>query len=106
MLSGLCKVLYRTAVVQKLYEKLKDPPDAQVITFSIDDHPGVLEPFLRQHGYSFPVLEARLYVEKVVPYMSAPRNWIIDRNGVLAKEQLGFGGNGDQWVEEMLKELR
>lgn len=92
--------------VQKLYEKLKDRPDVQVITFSMDDNPGVIEPFLRQHGYSFPVLEARLYVEKVVPYMSAPRNWIIDRNGVLAKEQIGFGGNGDQWVEEMLKELR
>ena len=92
--------------LQKLYDKVKDRPDVQVISFNVDDNPGLIEPFVREGKYQFPVLLANFYVAQVLPYFSIPRNWIIDKNGVLSKEQVGFGRNGDQWVEEMVRELQ
>jgi thiol-disulfide isomerase/thioredoxin len=91
--------------LQKLQEKLRDQPGIQVITLNVDDNPGLVEPLLGEGGYRFPVLLAKFYIEKLLPSLSIPRNWIIDKDGVLRQEQIGFGGDGEVWVGEVLRKL-
>lgn len=41
--------------------------------------------------------------------MMIPTNEIVDRNGVLRKEQVGYSYKGDEWLEKMnqaLEEVR
>jgi tetratricopeptide (TPR) repeat protein len=45
--------------IQKLYELSMERADFQVMTFSVDENPGELEPFLKTNGYTFPVILAR-----------------------------------------------
>jgi len=34
-----------------------------------------------------------------------PRNWVVDRNGMLLKEQVGYGFNGAQWLDEATRTI-
>ena len=51
--------------VQKLYDRLKDKPNVVVVALNIDSNPGLVEPFLRGRGYTFPVLLAGDYVDEI-----------------------------------------
>ena len=42
--------------VQKLYDQVKNRSDIQILTFSIDGNIGDIAPYLKAHGYTFPVL--------------------------------------------------
>lgn len=90
-------------LLQSLYEKVKDRSDVQVLTFNTDDNPGLIEQFMKENKYTFPVLPARAYVDALVPSLSIPRNWIVNKEGVLKRESVGFGSSskGD-WVDKML----
>jgi len=89
---------------QKLYDKLKDRTDIVALTFNVDDNVGLIEPFLKQNKYTFPVLPAMFVVDKMIPTIGVPRNWIVDPDGVVRQEQVGFG-SADRWVEMMLEAL-
>ena len=91
--------------VEKLYEKFKDRKDVLVLTFNIDDNIGLIEPFLKKGGYSFPVLPAKSLVDAVFPSLGIPQNWIIDTNGVLQVMQRGFGPSGEKWTGQMLEAI-
>ncbi len=93
-------------LLQKLYEKVKDRSDVQVITFNTDDNPGLIEQFMKENKYTFPVLPARSYVDKIVPSLSIPRNWIVNKQAILKRESVGFitSSEGD-WVEKMLNTM-
>ena len=91
--------------VEKLYEKFKDHKDVLVLTFNIDDNIGLIEPFLKKGGYSFPVLPAKSLVDAVFPSLGIPQNWIIDTNGVLQVMQRGFGPSGEKWTGQMLEAI-
>jgi thiol-disulfide isomerase/thioredoxin len=39
--------------LQKLYDKLKDRPDIQILSFDTDEEIGGVAPYLKQNGYSF-----------------------------------------------------
>ena len=57
---------------------------------------------MRENKYTFPVLPAQAYVDKLVPSLSIPRNWIVDTQAVLRQESIGFNsGADDKWVEKM-----
>ncbi|MGI8989152.1 MAG: redoxin domain-containing protein [Bryobacteraceae bacterium] len=86
--------------LQKLYEKLKDRPDIRIVTLNTDDNPGMIEPFLKENKYTFPVMPARAYVDTMVPSLSIPRNWIVDKDAVLRLESVGFD-SGDKWIDRM-----
>jgi pentatricopeptide repeat protein len=92
-------------MVQKLYESMKDRPDVLVLTVSTDENPGLIEPFLRQFKYTFPVIPARSFVERLNPVAMIPMNEIVDRNGVLRKEQVGYSYKGDEWLDKMNQSL-
>lgn len=88
--------------LQKLFNKVRERKDLVVITLNTDDNPGLILPFLTEKKYTFPVLPASGYVAKLVPELSIPRNWIVDADGVLKMERIGFGNGEDKWVDEMV----
>ncbi|SPE28398.1 exported hypothetical protein [Candidatus Sulfopaludibacter sp. SbA3] len=88
--------------LQKVYDKVRERKDVQVITFNSDDSLGLILPFVAENKYTFPVLPALDYVRKLVPELSIPRNWIVDAQGVLRSEIVGFGSGGDKWVDDMI----
>lgn len=91
--------------LQKLYSKLQDRKDIAVLTLNVDDNPGLILPFLAENKYSFPVLSAPDLVKKLVPELIIPRNWIVDAEGVIRGERLGFGSGDDKFVDDMLASL-
>lgn len=90
--------------LQKLYERLKSRVDLAVLTFNVDEDLGKVEPYMREHGYTFPVVPARDLVAAVVPVLAIPRNWLIDRQGKLAWEQVGFPPD-PRWQEATIAKL-
>jgi thiol-disulfide isomerase/thioredoxin len=88
--------------LQKLYNKVRERKDLTVLTLNTDDNLGLILPFVEENKYTFPVLPGDAYVHKLVPNLSIPRNWIVDANGVLKAERIGFGGGEDKWVDDMI----
>ena len=76
--------------VQKLYDETKGRKDLQVITISIDEDVGLLDPFMKTWKYTFPVLQAKTLVDDITATVAVPRNWIVDARGVLRAEGIGF----------------
>ena len=91
--------------LQKLYEKVKDRSDVQILTFNSDDNPGVITPYMKENGFTFPVLPANDFVTTVLDFIAIPQNWIVDPKGVWRWTQFGFGGDPD-WEESMLRKLQ
>jgi thiol-disulfide isomerase/thioredoxin len=89
---------------QKLYDKLKDRPDVSVLSFNVDEDMGKVAPYLAEHKYTFPVIPAGDVVDAVAPQLAIPRNWLVDRSGKLAWEQIGYGYDG-KWSEMMVGKL-
>jgi thiol-disulfide isomerase/thioredoxin len=73
--------------VQRLYDRFKERGDVRVLTLNIDDNPGIVNRYMKQHGYSFPALLARDFVEGQLQVETIPRNWIVDGKGVLRLER-------------------
>lgn len=94
-------------IVQKMYEDLGERDDIQVISLNLDENPGVIEPFMEENGYTFPVLPATAFVEKLIPLLSLPRNWIVDPQGRIAYQQEGLNTNisPEEWLSKKAVEL-
>ncbi len=100
---GPCKA--ELPYLQKLYEKVKERQDIQVISLNVDDNIGLIEPFLSEQKYTFPVLLARRFVDNFAGPLGIPTNWIADRGGSVRFEAVGFGGDGDEWVKRTLAQM-
>jgi len=90
--------------LQKLYETVKGRTDLQIITFNIDTDLGLVEPFMKEKGYSFPVLPAYSLVMGLLDGVGIPQNWVVDPQGTWRWTQLGFDGAAD-FVEAMIQRL-
>ena len=91
--------------VQKLYERAKDRKDVAVVTVSVDDNPGLIEPMMREEKFTFPVLVAGAgSMTKWAP-SGIPQSYVVDPDGTIVEEQLGFGGDGDVWLAKMEERL-
>lgn len=90
--------------LQKLYESVKDRPGLQILTFNIDEDLGLVEPFMKEKGYTFPVLPAFSLVTTLLDGFAIPQNWIIDPKGVWRWTQIGYGGEPD-WVNTMIQRM-
>jgi thiol-disulfide isomerase/thioredoxin len=91
--------------LEKVFEKVRERKDIQVVTFNMDDNPGMIAPFLTEHKYTFPVVSAKEYVDKFLNEVSIPRNWIVDSSGMLRSERIGFGNGEDKWVDDVIASL-
>jgi thiol-disulfide isomerase/thioredoxin len=92
--------------LQKFYEKVKDRSDIQVLTFNLDDDLGLVAPYMKEKGYTFPVLPAVSTVVTLLDGFAIPQNWLIDPEGVWRWKQIGYGGASDgDFEQEMLARL-
>ena len=90
---------------QKLYEQTKDRTDLQVITFNIDEELGLVEPFMKENNYTFPVLQAFSFTRQLLDDIFIPQNWLIDSNGKWLSTQFGFDVSDMDWVKSMVAKL-
>jgi thiol-disulfide isomerase/thioredoxin len=90
--------------LQKLYEQLKDRKDVQVVTWNVDEDRSAVAPYVKEEGFTFPVLLARELVDKLGIH-GYPTSWIIEPDGSVREEQLGFTGEPNAWVNQVLLKL-
>jgi thiol-disulfide isomerase/thioredoxin len=86
---------------QALYDKLKGRPDLQVLTLNVNENPAEIAPYMKKNGYTFPVIPAQPLVENMLPSVSIPRNWIVDRKGALTWEAIGYGPD-PEWEKRVV----
>ena len=91
--------------LQKLYETVKDRSELQILTFNIDEDLGLVEPFMKEKGYTFPVLPAFSFVTTLLDGFAIPQNWIVDPKGVWRWTQIGYGGEPD-WIDVMIQRMQ
>lgn len=90
--------------LQALYDKVKDRTDIAVVSMSIDESIGDVEPYMKEKKYSFPVLLASRYVNDVAPAFGVPQNWIVGADGKWEWKQEGFG-DGEGWEKSVMEKL-
>ncbi len=90
--------------MEKLYEQVKDRSDMQILTFDIDEDLGLVDPYLKKKGYTFPVLPAYSYTVNLLNGWTIPQNWILDANGTWLWTQVGYDGD-DSWQHDILAKL-
>ncbi len=90
--------------LQKLYETVKDRPGLQILTFNIDEDLGLVEPFMKEKGYTFPVMPAFSFVTTLLDGFAIPQNWIVDPKGAWRWTQIGYGGEPD-WMDVMIQRM-
>ena len=88
--------------VQKLREQMKDKKDVLILTLNTDEEVGMVEPFMKQNKYTFPVLLGEAYAERQ-GVNSIPRNWIINSDGKIMFEGIGFSNNGEEWMKKAVQ---
>jgi thiol-disulfide isomerase/thioredoxin len=93
--------------VEDLHKRTKDQGDVVVVTLNLDDNPGLVAPYVEKSGFSFPVLFASDWTRDHDIPVAIPRNWLIDGEGNLVKEQVGFSTEvtADQWIGDVLDQL-
>ena len=84
--------------VQKLREQMKDKKDVLILTLNTDEEVGMVEPFMKENKYNFPVLLGQAYAEGQ-GVNSIPRNWIVSSEGKIVFEGIGFGNDGEEWMK-------
>jgi len=90
--------------LEKLYEKVKDRADLQILTLTIDEDLGLVAPFMKEKGYTFPVLPAYSFVAGLLDLVAIPQNWIVDTKGEW--RWTGAPAVSDaEWEAAMLKQL-
>jgi thiol-disulfide isomerase/thioredoxin len=91
--------------LQKLYEKTRDRADIQVISFNVDEDLGLVEPYMKEQGFTFPALIAFGLIRGIFDGYGIPQNWLVDPRGDWIATQIGFDSADTDWANSMLKRL-
>jgi hypothetical protein len=86
--------------LQKLVDQYKNRPDVQFLTLNMDENPGLIEPFLKEHKLAFTVLPAYGYVRDTLKVNGIPQNWIVDSNCVVRLKGIGYDST-EKWETGM-----
>ena len=90
--------------LQKLIEKYRDRPDVLFLTLNMDENPGLIAPFLREHELSLTVLPAYSYVNDILKVYGIPQNWIVDPQGVVRLKGTGYDST-EKWEAGMAEAI-
>jgi thiol-disulfide isomerase/thioredoxin len=85
--------------VQRLHELLGGRDDVLLVTMNVDEKPEKAAPFLRKKRYTFPVVPAYTLLRKDMGLKGIPRNWVLDRSGVIRVDVFGVKTENGSWVE-------
>jgi hypothetical protein len=86
--------------LQKLIDQYKNRTDVQFVSFNMDENPGLIAPFLKEHQLAFTVIPAYSYVSQTLKVFGIPSNWIVDPEGVVRLKGLGYDAT-EKWVTGM-----
>ena len=89
----------------RLAERLSGRADILALSFNTDENPAIAESFAASQGYKFPVLLAKQYAEDLMPEFAIPRTWII-KNAAITSDHVGFGPDGQKWIDEVIAALK
>ena len=90
--------------IEKLHQMTKERKDIQVVTFNLDENSGLVQPFLKEHQYKFPVLLAHSFLNAMLDRIGIPQNWIVDPKGRWVSTAIGFGSEND-WEGNVVRRL-
>lgn len=90
--------------LQKLIDQYKNRSDVQFLTLNIDQNPGLIEPFVQDHKFTFRVIPAYSYASDTLKVFGIPQNWIVDANGVVRLKGIGYDAT-DKWEKGMTDAL-
>jgi thiol-disulfide isomerase/thioredoxin len=91
--------------LEQLYEQLHGRSDIQVLALNIDEDVGQVAPYVKDKGYTFPVVPAYAMVNDMLDwYVPIPQNWIVDNSGKWRWTQYGYDAE-DNWAQLMLEKL-
>ena len=66
----------------------------------MDENPGLIEPFLKEHQLNLTVLPAYGYVTETLKVNGIPQNWIVDGGGVVRLKGIGYDST-EKWEAGM-----
>ena len=94
--------------LQKLMQQYKSRGDIQFISMNLDDNPGLIQPFLKEHELSMVVIPAMTFAVDTLKVNGIPQNWIVDDQGMVRMKSDGYDssekwGAGMQSAIEALK---
>lgn len=75
---------------------------------NIDDDPGLIEPFVKQHPLGFPVVPAYDYATDTLKVNEIPQNWIVGPMGVVRLKGIGYDATSkwEQGVEAYIEKYK
>ncbi len=76
----------------------------QFITLNMDDNPGLIEPYMKEHQLSLIVLPAYSYVTDTLKVFGIPQNWIVDSHGVVRLKGTGYDST-EKWEMGMAEAI-
>lgn len=76
----------------------------QFLTLNMDDNPGLIAPFMKEHELSFAVLPAYSYVTDTLKVFGIPQNWIVDSKGVVRLKGIGYDSS-EKWETGMAEAI-
>jgi thiol-disulfide isomerase/thioredoxin len=91
--------------MQKLYEAVKGRRDVQAISLSMDENPAIVEQFMKERKFSFPVLVSKAFVEQVLPEVILSQTWLIDHAAAIRLQRQSGPYLEQVWVDEALDKL-
>jgi thiol-disulfide isomerase/thioredoxin len=86
--------------LKKLIDHYKNRSDVQFITMNMDDNPGLIQPFLREHDLSLVVIPASSYMSDTLNVNGIPQNWIADERAVVRRKSEGYDPS-ENWITGM-----
>jgi hypothetical protein len=66
----------------------------------MDENPGIIEPFLKEHQLALVVVPAYNYVRDTLKVNGIPQNWIVDSGGVVRLKGIGYDST-EKWEAGM-----
>ena len=91
--------------MQKLYDAVKDRHDVQAVSLVLDDNPALVERFMTDRKFTFPVLVSRAYGEAVMPEATLCQAWLIDDSAKLRLRRVNAPYLEQVWLDEALDKL-
>jgi peroxiredoxin len=89
--------------IQKLYDSMEGQDVAFLMISS--EKGREVKPFLEKHGYSFPVAVLDGALPALYRTQGIPATFILDKEGNIARKQVGAADWDDDSVRELLKDL-
>jgi hypothetical protein len=94
-------------VVQAVHQAIKHRPDVQLVTLSMDEDPEKLAAFMKEKGYTFPVVDSKSYGEQLFRHMPLGQEWIVDKTATVRFHRMSITATGKEqaFVDEAVYKI-